>query len=214
MRKFILVIGCFLIFISSSVGQDTLTLKKSEKEYLNLFKNFKAYLVNCISNNCDISDSSNMKHVLLNYIISDFNLDTTNKSHFKKNEIPEEKLIRFERQLRLFYQYFFERKKASIAEHLNAIPMRLSFDQCMYEKFTTFQRENTFVYFDDRKPTVPLGYILFVPKFNEKIYEPRIWSWTLQFNMGIWAFESLMGEVGMEHFISEGVKGPEHPIGN
>ena len=217
MNKYVLIlVGLLYISINEGFAQNPSKLYDKEKEYLDVFNGFKSYIIRSIEMKVDVADTVNMKHVLLNYVMSEYDLDTLNTNHFNLNEIPEQKLKDFGQMLGSFYQYFFEKRQSNSAQHLSAIPLRLSSDKCIYEKLTPFQRENTFVYFDDRYPEKPLGYMLFVPKFKKTITASRIWSWTLQFESGYWAFKSPMGTVGMEYFISEGVKGPkpENRIGN
>lgn len=197
-----------------STAQNVSKFNDREKEYLLIFEGFKNYMTNKLLDNSDISDTSEMKFMLLNFIVSDYKLDSTDKLHFKKNEVPNESLLNFEKEIQLLYQFFYERRNLNLIQHLTAIPIRFSSDKCMYEKLTPFQRENTFVYYDNRNSNIPLGYMLFVPKFKKSITESRIWSWTLIFNNGLWAFRSPMGEIGIEHFVSQGIKGPKHPIGN
>ena len=97
---------------------------------------------------------------------------------------------------------------------MKAIPVRLSNDKCIYDKLTVFQKENTFIYFDDRHPEKVLGYMLFIPRIKNVMPAPRIWSWILQFRFGLWNFKAVTGEEGLEYFLSEGIKGPEKPIEN
>lgn len=183
--------------------------KSYEKEYNLIFLKFKTHIIQSIEDEIEVSDTSNLKFVLLNYILSDSPLDTANLSSFKKGEISSVRMNEFISRLKDFYQPFRENKEQEIAQHLSAIPLRLSRDKCIYEKLTPFQQANTFVYFDDRQPDTPIGYMLFLPKYNKSITAPRIWSWTLQFELGHWAFKSPMGVVGMEYLFSEGVTGPK-----
>ena len=203
-----------LLFICNhNLCKGQLNWSDQEKECLQTFNEFRNYIVVSIERHRDISDTSSIKYVLLNYIFAESNLDTLDRIHFKKNEISDKSLNDFTSEFSSFYQYFFERNKISVAQHISAIPIRLSSESCIYEKLIPYQQQYTFVYFDDRNPKKILGYLLFVPKFKDKIKAPRILSWTLQFEAGNWAFRSPMGTVGIEYFISEGVKGPEHPIG-
>lgn len=211
--KYMLVISLMLLSISAYT-QNHRRFTDNEESALSIFKNFKSYLVSIIEKDVELSDTSQIKYVLLNYIMSESSLDTLNKNHFKQNEISFEKFNHFLNEYKKFHQYFYERKHLNIAQHLSALPIRLSSDKCMYEKLIPFQQQNTLVYFDDRYPEKILGYMLFIPKLKDVISAPRIWSWTLQFEAGHWAFRSPMGTVGIEYFISEGIEGPEHPIGN
>ena len=196
-----------------SVGQSPTKLMDQENEYLQVFGNFKNYMMNTIEKSVDITDSAQIKHILLNYVITETSVDTIDKYHFKKGEISKENFDMFAREIRGFRQYFLEKKDRSIVQHLCALPIRLSPDKCIYDRLIPFQQQNTLIYFDDRHPEKVLGYILFIPKYKDVTPSPRILSWILQFDAGYWAFRSPMGTVGIEYFISEGVKGPEHPIG-
>ena len=148
----------------------------------------------------------------MNFIMPEADLDSVLKRPLNLNEIPSERINEFTIQYRRWYNFYAERRKSGLLQHLKAIPSRLSTDRCVYDRLTSFQKKNTFVYFDDRNPKILLGYLLFLPKFAPSNTTPKILSWTLQFDNGYWAFKSVMGELGIEYFISDGVKGPEHPI--
>ncbi|MBE7169656.1 MAG: hypothetical protein INR73_03655 [Williamsia sp.] len=206
--------SCLLLISTIGHSQNQISFNEKEKEILKLFNNFKEYLILSIDKDIEVSDTSQIKHVLLNYILPESSLDTNNRSHFKESEISSRKLSLFISEFKKFHQYFFEQKDRSLAEHLSILPIRLSPNKCIYKEMTLFQQQYTFVYYDNRFPEKILGYILFAPKFKNITSGPRIWSWTLQFDAGHWAFRSPMGTVGMEYFISDGSKGPEQPIGN
>lgn len=62
-----------------------------------------------------------------------------------------------------FYNYFVNNKKEELIENLTALPVQKSNDTFIFNKFNSFQKENTMVFFDKRNPDKTLGYILFFP---------------------------------------------------
>lgn len=208
------ILFIFLVVINSynCKSQSLSSYTPAEKEYLNLFDAYRSHIDTCISKNVNVLDTVEMKKVLLNYIYANVRLDTMNTRQFNIRELSDQQMKSFKDQFMSFYRFLAERQRDEIVKHLTAIPVRLSKDKCIYDKLTAFQKQNTFIYFDDRHPEKVLGYMLFIPRIKDVMSAPRIWSWILLFKSGFWAFKAVTGEEGMEYFLSEGIKGPEKPI--
>lgn len=183
----------------SSYSQSTQNVTSKEERCINVFNGFTDYVRTSIKNKTGIEDTASIKYVLLNFLFIDKNLDSTQKTQFKENELSTEQLTNLKEELKSFYRYFQERKHDSIIENLSIIPIRLSSDTFIYNRITRFQKENTFVFYDKRNPKATLGYILFVPPIKNIISQPRIWSWTLLFKFGKYMFKSATGEEGYEY---------------
>ena len=93
-------------------------------------------------------------------------------------------------------------KKENLAENISAAPVRFADDKSVYNDLSSFQKENTLVFFDKRSPKKIIGYILFMPPVAKVISEPRIWSWTLTFQYGKYMFRSVTGEEGYEYIFT------------
>ncbi len=200
---FIILVSCFMKGYSQKSSYTS-----QEHVYDKLFLDYKQFLVKQIQTKEEIFDTASLKFVLLNYLVSDFPLDSTDERHFKAKEIPEENFKTFKEEYLTSIQFFAERNKDHFMDHLQALPIRLSTEKYIYQRLTDFQKQNTFVFFDDRHPNQPLGFMLFIPSVPNKLNSPRIWSWTLEFAFGVWAFKSPMGLVGVEYLFSNGVEGP------
>jgi hypothetical protein len=189
--------------VYSGYSQKGDNFTKQEKTCINIFNGFTSYIKTCIKNKTEVNDSSSINYILLNFLFIDKNLDSSRISQLKENEISTEQLNNLRSELKGFYRYFQERGDKLIIENLIIIPIRLSKDTFVYNQLTTFQKENTFVFFDKRNPQATLGYVLFVPPIKGIITEPRIWSWTLLFQFGKYMFKSATGEVGSEYIFSQ-----------
>jgi hypothetical protein len=188
--------------IYSCYSQKADHFTSQEKRCIIVFNGFTGYINTCIKSKTDVTDTASIKYILLNFLFIDKNLDSTKISQLKENGLSSEQLGNLQSTLKGFYRYFQERDDTLIIENLTIIPLRLSSDTFIYNRLTKFQKENTFVFFDKRKPQATLGYVLFVPPIKSIISEPRIWSWTLLFKFGKYVFQSAIGEVGHEYFFS------------
>jgi hypothetical protein len=193
----------FVSTIYSAYSQKADHFTSQEMRCISVFNGFTSYIKTCIKNKTEVDDSSSIKYILLNFLFIDKNLDSSTISQLKENELSTEQLNNLQSDLKGFYKYFQERGDKFILENLTIIPIRVSNDTFIYNRLTTFQKENTFVFFDKRKPRATLGYILFVPPIKNIITEPRIWSWTLLFQFGKYMFKSATGEVGSEYIFSQ-----------
>ena len=208
MKIYPLLLISLSIFISTNChSQKSSQYTPQETEYQELFLNFKHYLNDSIASKSG-SDSSTLKRASLDYLFVNGRLDSSNRRSFKPNELSLKQYQSLYEQYHHFYQFFSEREKIRLISHLSAMPIRLSTDKCLYEKLSPYQKENTFIYFDDREPDHILGYLLFIPKIPGKIYASRIMSLTLLFDSGVWTFKSFTGEIGLEYFLSEGIRPP------
>lgn len=80
--------------------------------------------------------------------------------------------------------------------------IRISHNTSIYKRLTDFQKENTFVLYDERLPDSAISYILFIPPLKNIIDDTRIWSWTLMFKFGKHEFKSVTGEEGYEYIFN------------
>ena len=200
-NKFLIII-LLVSTTYSCYSQKAQHFTSKEEKCIKVFNGFTNYIKNCIKNKTDITDSSSIKYILLNFLFIDKKLDSTGITQLKENELSTEQLINLKSEFKSFYRYFQERENNLLIENLTIIPSRVSSDTFIYNRLTTFQKENTFVFYDKRNPKATLGYILFVPPIKNIITEPRIWSWTLLFKFGKYMFKSATGEVGYEYIFS------------
>jgi hypothetical protein len=204
-----LFVGTAIFLSANCHSQKVSQYTPQENDYNQLFIRFKQYLANSISNKVDASDSSTLKKLSLDYLFVNGVLDSLNTTTFNASEISAKQFQNLKEGYRHFYQFFNEKEKIKLASHLNSMPIRLFPDKCIYTKLSPYQQANTFIYFDDRKPDQVLGYLLFVPKIPGKLSASRIMSSTLLFDSGVWAFKSFTGEIGVEYFLSGGIRPPD-----
>ena len=199
--KYLLIV-CLICTCYTSYSQNSSELSNNELKCIKLFNSFTNYLGSNIKNKTEITDSDQLKYILINYLFIDKKLDS-GLTYLKENELSNQQLICLKSELKKIYQYFQERENKSLIENLSIVPIRLSSDTFIYNRLTTFQKENTFVFYDRRTPKATLGYVLFIPPIKNIIAESRIWSWTLLFKFGQYQFESATGEVGSEYIFSQ-----------
>ena len=116
--------------------------------------------------------------------------------------MPSQKQDLVKKTVSDFYNFFIDHKNENLAENLTAIPIRISKDTFIFNRFTTFQKENALVFFDRRNPDKTLGYILFIPPIKGVNDQTKIWSWKLGYMFGKFYFTSLDGEEGYEYMFS------------
>jgi hypothetical protein len=172
---------------------------KNESKCINVFNAFINSVEAHIKDKTDITDSTNLKHVLIDYLFVDKKLATTDSVTFKLGEINNEDLTTLKSELKVFYRFLQERGAKTLAKNLGAMPLRLSNDKFIYNRLTPFQKENTLIFFDKRNPHKTLGYILFIPDNLSSAGKPKIWSWTLMFKFGKYIFKSVTGQEGAEY---------------
>lgn len=178
--KFLLIMVLLISFSCSSQNN----YSEKEKSFISLFHSFTEY----IKTKDDITDSSQLKHIMQNYLF----IDT-------KGEVSNEKTNILKKQLKTFSTFL---RKENLTENLSVIPARYGDDKFVYNDLSSFQKENTLVFFDKRSPKKILGYILFMPPVEKVISEPRIWSWTLMYQNGKYLFKSVTGEEGYEYIFT------------
>src|SRR6185437_3693526 len=152
----------------------------------------------------DIADPSHLKNVLLNYVFINRQLDSSKTTTINDSELTSDQLKSLQNELNSFYNFLRKNEKSHLAENLTITPIRLSKDTFVYNRLTSFQKQNTFVLFDKRSPGKTISYILFLPPIKNKTDQPRIWSWTLLFKFGKLMFASVTGEEGMNIFLARG----------
>ena len=83
---------------------------------------------------------------------------------------------------------------------LKVKPLRFISDKYVYDRLTKFQKENTFVLVDNRKPEKILYYLLIIPTSALKSIEstPKFLSWELIYVNGNFYFQDLWGNYGLE----------------
>ena len=172
-----------LLLISFSCSSQN-NFSEKEKSFISLFNSFAEY----IKSKEDITDSSQLKHIKQNYLF----IDT-------KGELPNEKTDILKKQLKTFSTFL---RKENLAENLSVIPVRYADNKSVYNDLSSFQKENTLVFFDRRSPKKIIGYILFMPPVAKVISEPRIWSWTIMYQYGKYIFKSVTGEEGYEYIFT------------
>jgi hypothetical protein len=201
--KAALVIILIILNARASQAQGDRQFTAGEKEYVSHFESFRDQLAFSIQHDLKYDASASIKTLLLKYLFVDAHLDSANTSRVTAKELAPGKLQSVMAEYRDLYRYFYSRSKDSVAEHLQALPIRMAKEQWIAEQLTSFQRDHTLFYFDERYPEKVLGYMLFVPKIQGKVAEPRIWSWTLMFKMGHWLFKAPTGEEGREYIFGE-----------
>jgi hypothetical protein len=184
----------------TSFSQNT-KLSTEEANELSIFASFKDYLVNKIKDKSDITDSDNLNYILNHYAFVNIQAHD-NKKSVELNDLSNEQMISFKKEIKNFYRFLQEREEKKLGENLSAIPIRLSSDTFIYKNLTSFQKQNTIVFYDKRFPKTTLGYLLFMPSVKDKRASPRIWSWTLLFKFGKYMFQALTGEEGYEYIFS------------
>ena len=201
--KFIL--AAFILISTTCLCQKA-EFAVNEKSEIKLFNEFKNYLVSHINQNKDFFDSSNFNYVIEKYFFTNTQKDSVENGKANILKIPPQKLDLLKRTVNDFYNYFMGHKNENLAENLSAIPIRISKDTFIFNRLTAFQKENTFVFFDKRKPDQTLGYMLFIPPIKNINSKTKIWSWSLGFKFGKFYFTSLTGEEGYEYMFDIMVK--------
>lgn len=195
MQKLLLITA---VLISFSVSAQTV----NERKYIALFNDFTGYIQTAVKNKTEISNDSEIKKILLNYLFSHTRLDSSDAFHIKPGEINNEQLNCVKSQLKVFSRFFQERGNNKLLENISATPIRFGKDKYIYSKMSKFQKENTLVFFDKRHPEKILGYMLFIPATAKVINFPRIWSWTLTYQYGKYMFRSVTCEDGYEYIFN------------
>ena len=178
------------------------TISVNEQKNIDLFNEFKNYLMSSLAVNKNITDQACLKYIALHYLVTKKNLDSSNQATISDKELSPGQLESFKSELNSFYSFLRENEKSHLAENLTITPIRLSKDTFVYNRLTSFQKQNTFVLFDKRSPGKTISYILFLPPIKNKTDQPRIWSWTLLFKFGKLMFASVTGEEGYEYIFS------------
>jgi uncharacterized protein YcfL len=191
MRKYIFIM---LILVSASCRSQESNYTEKEKSFVQLFHRF----INDVQKN---ADSTGLKYFLLNYLFINSKLDTSDVQHVNFTEIKNEQRQVLGRQLKTFSDYIMNH--SGLETNMEARPARFGADKNIYNALTAFQKENTLVFYDKRSPEKVIGYMLFMPPVNKIIKEPRIWSWTLTYQLGKYMFRSVTGEDGYEYIFGE-----------
>ncbi len=180
MKRYRFLLMMLLISFSCSSQNN---YSEKEKKFLDLFKSFTDY----IKTKTDITDSTQLKYLMQEYLFVDAKIPSNEKIEVLK------------KQVKTFNNFL---QKDNLAENISAVPVRFADDKSVYNHLSSFQKENTLVFFDKRSPKKIIGYILFMPPVAKVISEPRIWSWTLTFQYGKYMFRSVTGEEGYEYIFT------------
>lgn len=189
MKKiFTVTILSAFVYLTGSCQKEVLS--REEQDMINKFNDYNSYVISAIKDKAGITDSLHLHFIMSHFIFID---------SAGNNKPSPEQIKSLKSELDTYYRYLQEREDEQLAENLKAIPFRLGKDTFIYSHFTRFQKENSLVFYDKRSPTVPLGYLLFMPPIPNKNTQPLIWSWTLVFRFGKFMFKALTGEEGYEY---------------
>ncbi len=197
---FLIILG----FISSSCLSQKKDSNDYEKNCIQVFNNFKNYMHSCIKEKAGPTDTTRLTYMLSHFLFTNSKIDTSHQIANDINALSDDEMNNLKTELNSFYRYLQEREGEGLAENLTVIPIRLSEDKFIYNNLTSFQKENTFIFYDKRSPKKILGYILFMPPMKNLITSPKIWSWTLEFKFGKFVFKSVTGEEGYEYMFGPG----------
>ena len=189
----------FLLLFSNACISQKKAMSVKEQSSIHLFNDFINYLVTTSNKKEDIADDAHLKYILLNYIFSNKPLDSSNQTTIGEDELTSAQLKDMKKDLNDFYNFLQAHEKEHLAEHLTLMPIRLSHDTFVYKRLSDYQKENTFVLYDNRTPGTTLSYVRFIPQLKSILTSTRIWSWTLQFKFGKYLFKSVTGEEGYEY---------------
>ena len=201
-QKKYLILPLILLISSMSFSQKKEYTVNEQKE-MNLFFDFRNYIINNLNTKADLSDSAHLEYLLQHFLFINLKSDSLNSELINFSEIPSEKMEYLKKSIANLYNYFLSNTDKRLEENLTAIPIRMSKDTFIFKKFTAFQKENTLVFFDKRYPDKTLGYMLFIPPIKNVNQETKIWSWDLGFKFGKFYFTSLTGEEGYEYIFDD-----------
>ena len=199
-KYFVLVLA---LFISSNSFSQKVTYTVNEQKEMNLFFDFKNYIISNINQKADVTDSAHLEYLLEHFLFINIKGDSLHTGQLALNEIPAEKTDYLKKSINELYNYLVENKEKKLAENLAAIPIRKSKDTFICNKFNSFQKENCLVFFDKRHPDKTLGYMMFIPPIKNVNSQIKIWSWSLGFKFGKFYFTSLLGEEGYEYMFGD-----------
>ena len=201
-QKKYFILALILSICSTSFSQKARYTVNEEKE-INLFNHFKNYIVSSINKKTDFTDSAHFEYMLQNFFFINLKADSLNRGPINLNEINCEKLLFLKKSVSDLFNYFINNRKEKLAENISAIPMRISKDTFIFNRFNKFQKENSLVFFDKRHPEKTIGYLLFIPAIKNINPQTKLWSWSLGFKFGKFYFTSLTGEEGYEYMFGD-----------
>jgi hypothetical protein len=199
-KYFVLVLA---LFISSNSFSQKVTYTVNEQKEMNLFFDFKNYIISNINQKADVTDSAHLEYLLEHFLFINIKGDSLHTGQLALNEIPAEKTDYLKKSINELYNYLVENKEKKLAENLSAIPIKKSKDLFILNKFNSFQKENCLLFFDKRHPDKTLGYMLFIPSTKNVNSQIKIWSWSLGFKFSKFYFTSLLGEEGYEYMFGD-----------
>jgi hypothetical protein len=194
----------FLVLLISSISfSQKVRHAVNEQKEMNLFFDFKNYLISNINQKADITDSAHLEYLLEHFFFINLKADSLHTAQLTFNEIPTEKIDYLKKSVNEFYNYLVNNKNKKLAENLGVIPIKKSKDFFILNKFNSFQKENCLLFFDKRHPDKTLGYMLLIPSTKNVNSQIKIWSWSLGFKFGKFYFTSLLGEEGYEYMFGD-----------
>lgn len=190
---------CLIFFscmLSQSCSSQSHDLTPYEKTCTDQFREFLKTLAAPILDS-SMSFDNHVKHKIYSLLFINHKGNSTKDSNGNADSSVNGA---FDAELNSFYQYLLNKHEEHFIDHIKLLPFRRKKNN-LFEAMTNFQKENTFVYFDDRTPEKILGYVLFIPKMKN-VDGPKIWSWTLTYKFGKVVFKSVEGKEGEEYLFS------------
>lgn len=197
--KYFLFLLNFLLLCFTAHCQKTAEIDPMEEKCIQVINGFNDFIKHSIQTNANITKDSSVKYILLNYLFVNRSLDSVDLNSLDSNLLSMEKQEILRREINDYLRFFAENGDKTFIENIGILPIRLSSEKFIYDHLTKFQKTNTFILFDKRKPDNILTYLLIIPPIKNRLTEPRIWSWTLGFKFGKFYFSSPIGEVGYEY---------------
>ncbi|MDQ6762625.1 MAG: hypothetical protein M3015_08360 [Bacteroidota bacterium] len=189
-----------VLLTANSLGfSQTTELRPFEKNGIEIFNDFVSHIHVAILKKSGITDTAELRFMVGKYLFTNSKVDSIEEGKLILSDLGYDNLNYLKSELTAFYRYLQEREDQHLAENLAAMPARLAADTSIYNQFTSFQKVNTFVFYDKRSPQKVLGYLLFMPPYKGLIHSPKIWSWTLVFKFGKFTFRSVTGQEGYEY---------------
>src|SRR6185437_706279 len=93
----------FLLVLSSACNSQPITI--IEQRDINLFNEFKNYLLTVVRKREDIADPSHLKNVLLNYVFINRQLDSSKTTTINDSELTSDQLKSLQNELNSFYNF-------------------------------------------------------------------------------------------------------------
>ena len=192
-----------LSLFSLSCASQKVSYTATEKSCITKFNEFTNYINDCIKSKINVTDSTQLNYVLSRFLFVNTTVDSTKFRTVTYSDLTASQLNNLKSELKTFYRFLQERQERSIIENMKVIPFRLSKETGILKMLTSYQKKNSYVFFDRRNPDHPYGYILFISGNSNSSGREKIWSWTLVYKFGKFIFKSVTGEEGYEYIFSK-----------